>query len=283
MQSWWGKIIGFLSGYLLLGPFGGLMGLLLGIFFDRELTNSTAMGRRVAEIFFQALFRCMGYLAKADGAIKPAEIHVARHIMQKMQLNRMQTRRAMLLFYDGKRQGFDIERELERLVKACQRQRNLAGIFLQFQMQAAYADGSLSAEELRILRMMAAYLGIKEAEFVRMQHMFAWSQHSSSQGRTDYTGRGHRANQQSQYSKQQSYTYRPPPPPKDRLAEARRVLGVSPAATVTEIKQAYRRLMNQYHPDKLVAQGLPENMIKVATEKAQAIREAYELLKKASH
>jgi len=40
-------------------------------------------------------------------------------------------------------------------------------------------------------------------------------------------------------------------------------------------------LMNQHHPDKLVARGMPEEMIKLATEKTQEIKAAYETIRKA--
>jgi DnaJ like chaperone protein len=42
---------------------------------------------------------------------------------------------------------------------------------------------------------------------------------------------------------------------------------------------AYRRLMNQHHPDKLVARGLPKSMIGVAEQKTHEVRAAYERLK----
>ena len=38
--------------------------------------------------------------------------------------------------------------------------------------------------------------------------------------------------------------------------------------------------MSQYHPDKLIGQGLPEDMIKVATEQAKEVQVAYDLIKK---
>ena len=47
-----------------------------------------------------------------------------------------------------------------------------------------------------------------------------------------------------------------------------------------DLKKAYRRLMSQHHPDKLVAKGLPEQLIKDATEKTQQIKAAYELIRK---
>ena len=45
--------------------------------------------------------------------------------------------------------------------------------------------------------------------------------------------------------------------------------------------------MSQHHPDKLIGQGLPEDMIKVATERSQEIQSAFDYLKdyrgKANH
>jgi DnaJ like chaperone protein len=59
------------------------------------------------------------------------------------------------------------------------------------------------------------------------------------------------------------------------------VLGVAAGATDAEVKTAYRRLMNQHHPDKLVAKGLPEEMVALATEKTQEIKAAYDTVKAA--
>ena len=69
--------------------------------------------------------------------------------------------------------------------------------------------------------------------------------------------------------------------PETQWQEAYEALGVSEDASDVEIKKAYRRLMNQHHPDKLVSKGLPEEMIKLATEKTQEIKSAYETIKKA--
>jgi len=59
------------------------------------------------------------------------------------------------------------------------------------------------------------------------------------------------------------------------------VLGMTRNASDGEITKAYRRLMNQNHPDKLIAKSLPESMMKVAEEKTRQIRAAYELLRDA--
>ena len=63
------------------------------------------------------------------------------------------------------------------------------------------------------------------------------------------------------------------------LSEAYQLLGIDKNADKNATKRAYRKLMSQHHPDKLVAKGLPPEMIKIATEKTQSIKAAYELVK----
>jgi DnaJ like chaperone protein len=64
------------------------------------------------------------------------------------------------------------------------------------------------------------------------------------------------------------------------LDDAYKALGVSKDSSDAEIKRAYRKLMSQYHPDKLIGQGMPEDMIAMATEQAKDIQLAYDLIKK---
>jgi len=56
-------------------------------------------------------------------------------------------------------------------------------------------------------------------------------------------------------------------------------LGISPEATNEEVTYAYRRSIKEYHPDKLVSKGLPEEMINFATRHTAEIRHAYEQIK----
>ncbi len=57
------------------------------------------------------------------------------------------------------------------------------------------------------------------------------------------------------------------------------ILGVSKNTSKSDIKKAYRKLMSQHHPDKLVSQGLPEHLMEIAKRKSQDIQAAYEYLK----
>ena len=65
------------------------------------------------------------------------------------------------------------------------------------------------------------------------------------------------------------------------LSEAYTALGVSSSISDGDLKKTYRKLMSRNHPDKLIAKGVPEDMIRLATEKTQSIQTAYEMIVKA--
>ena len=80
--------------------------------------------------------------------------------------------------------------------------------------------------------------------------------------------------QQSHYKSNTSYS-------SNNLKGAYDILGIDQNATDQEVKKAYRVLMNEHHPDKLVAKGLPEEMMAVAKEKTQEIQAAYDQIREA--
>jgi DnaJ like chaperone protein len=65
------------------------------------------------------------------------------------------------------------------------------------------------------------------------------------------------------------------------MGEAYAKLGLKNSATDKEVKQAYRKLVSQYHPDKLVSQGLPEEMMEMAKTRVRDINTAYDQIKQA--
>jgi len=181
--------------------------------------------------------------------------------MAHMNLSADQQRAAMKLFNEGKRPDFPLESVLHQFRSECGRQPMLLRLFLQIQLQAAYADGVMHPAEQAIFNRICTMLNISAAELhlyaeqVRSQYGYGYSQ----------GGGGRSAPQQ-----------RP-----DRLADAYKTLGVSADMDDAGIKRTYRRLMTQNHPDKLVAKGLPEEMIKLAQEKVQRINAAYDVIKEA--
>ena len=263
-MSWWGKLAGGTFGFMLAGPLGAMIGVALGNKFDRrftalhgELPAGFDVGRqeRVQTAFFTATFAVMGHLAKADGRVSEHEIGLARTVMGQMRLTSELRKTAMSLFYQGKQTDFALDEVLDQFRRECHGRRNLIRMFLEIQLHAAYADGVFHPEEERILQDCCLRLGFSTAEFRHLEILVRAAREFAPEG-----GR--------QVSRAK------------RLADAYAVLGVSKRATDPEIKKAYRRMMNQHHPDKLVARGLPEQMVKLATQKTQEIRAAYDTVKK---
>ena len=58
------------------------------------------------------------------------------------------------------------------------------------------------------------------------------------------------------------------------------ILGINRTASNEEIKQAWRKLVRDTHPDKLMAQGLPHEFVELANEKLATINAAYDKVAK---
>lgn len=266
MTTWWGKIIGAICGALLFGPVGLILGLFIGHFFDRSFSEAYSrftfnpqQQAHSQQVFFRTTFLVMGHLAKVDGRVSEAEIQAARNTMQKMGLNEAQKKQAIDYFQQGKQADFDLNTALTELIQTCHQNKVLLRMFLEVQLQAALADGGLTAGKQQVLQTICQRLGFAPVNFSFFEDLFNFQ----------------RNHQQYQYRNQHSYR-QAPPRNSLRLEDAYELLGVASTATDADIKRAYRRQMSQHHPDKLVAKGLPEEMIKLATEKTQNIKAAYD-------
>lgn len=260
-MSWWSTLAGGALGFMIGGPIGALIGASLGSSFSgrtqyygadpaqhhgsRQRPGSRREQAQAA--FFLATFSVMGHVAKADGRVTADEIRLANRVMDELGLNRQQRQAARALFDQGKANNFPLDDVLEQLRTECLRGTNIRRMFLEIQFQAAWADGGIHRDERRLLRRIAARLGLSDADFVDLERLMS----SRIQGRVDGPS----------------------------LDDAYATLGVSSNAPDAEVKRAYRRLMSRHHPDKLAAKGLPDEMMRSATERTQQIKAAWDTVK----
>ena len=71
------------------------------------------------------------------------------------------------------------------------------------------------------------------------------------------------------------------PPPRSRPVDASpyMVLGLAPSASMKEVKEAWRRLTREHHPDTLIAKGVPPDYVELATRKMAEINAAYDKIR----
>jgi len=278
LEGWYGKIIGAILGFIIgRGFLGAIIGLVLGHQFDLAGKRG-ALGRRngtgrlprgdtaqLRRVFFEATFQAMGHVAKSDGRVTELEIDAARDAMRRFSLTEADRLRAIELFSAGKQADFPLEDTLANLRQLAGNQPDLYRLFVQIQLEAAIQGNGLGDRPRVVLQRICRVLGVSSLEFASLEAMLRM--HAGSHG---YGPGGRSSSSQGPGSG---------PPSSARLADAYEVLGVPASSADAAVTKAFRRLMSQNHPDKLVAQGLPESMIAAAHERTQRILEAYELVK----
>lgn len=251
------RLIGALVGFYFYGFLGAIIGFFLGGIIDRTAAygvggvNPLSNAHRQM-IFLQTVFILMGKLAKADGRVSENEIAYVEQFMQKLGMSAEHRQQAIALFKQGATADYDITPNIQQFMTACGHTHSLKQMLLVYLIVMALSDGSIDAAEENLLKDIALQLGYDQAAFQHMLEMVLNQSHFAAGQATSATA----------------------------LEDAYKALGVSADSTDQEVKKAYRKLISQYHPDKLIGQGLPEDMIAVATEQAKEVQLAYDLIMK---
>lgn len=217
---------------------------------------------QIRQCFFQTVFRLLGYIARSDGGVNGKEIRRTNTFMEKLQLTPECRTEARELFEVGTKPGFDYHETLDEFKNTARRNPEIVEILLVYLISMATTDGPLQKEEMRVVREVATELGFSSLVFNHLLNMVAAQDTFSSAGE-----------QRKEQKKDQPYV-------DQDLVAAFAVLGVTHGASDGEITKAYRKLMNQYHPDKLIDKGFPPEMLEAANERFRSIRSAYEYVKK---
>ena len=257
----YGKVILGLIGLMTTGSvFGLILGVAIGHAFDRGLVATLKFGspeniERIKASFFETTFLLSGYVAKSDGRVSENEIKHTELVFDQMKLSVEQRARAIELFRQGAAGGFQIEPVLSGFLEVCGQQRQLQQTLLMFLVSLAMADRQIEPGELAALERIAVTIGFGAARLEQLLRMAQAQEHFH--GSEGYVAQ-----------------------PGTSLEDAYAALGVDGSVSDRELKQAYRRRISENHPDKLIAKGVPEDMVRLATERSQEIQVAYDMIKK---
>jgi len=269
-RHWWGKLIGGVLGLFRGGLSGAIIGLVLGHLFDRFLMSIGSVGK-TQKAFFDALFSSLGHLSKADGQVTDTEIRMVETLMARMQISGDDRQRAIRQFNLGKAPGFDLEAALRPFAQMSALRHDLRHMFMEILVEAAFSSGRVTPEEHAVLLRIARELRIPGELFSAMLNARGQPGTQGQAGQQGYQG----------YQSNRGQRQRAGGNTLPSIAQAYATLGLTAKASDSEIKRAYRKLVSQYHPDKLVSRGLPEEMMEMAKTRVRDINTAYDQVKQA--
>ncbi len=241
-----GKMVGGTIGFALAGPLGAIAGAAFGHAFDTTAANNLvgkqpalSNGETTQLTFFVAAFSMLAKLVKADGHIEKEEIVTIERFMVE-DLN-----------LDPESRGYARNIFQTALHSHETFEQFAAQFYQQFQYKPQFLELLIDI----LLRVAVADGGLNENEeriIYSAVRIFNFSEAKYQTFRSKYV-----SDVEKYYA----------------------VLGCSSKDSDDRIIQQYRNLAQDYHPDKIVSKGLPEEFVKFATDKFREIQHAYETIK----
>ena len=247
-MSIWGKVIGGVTGFAMGGPLGGLMGVAAGHAIDRmRATGPQGSGQGGGGGGFAA-----SDLEGRQIAFTVAVIVLGAKLAKadgKVTKDEVATFKRVFsippseaadvgtLFNEAKQDSTWFEPYAQQIANLFAGNRVMLEDLLGALFHIAKADGVFHPKEREFLAQVAAIFGFDAHEFKRIEDMYIQGKDAD---------------------------------------DPFEILGTTSDVSDDEIKKIYRDLVRENHPDKLMAQGLPQEFIDLANDKLATINAAYD-------
>jgi DnaJ like chaperone protein len=246
----WGKIICGGIGATIGGPIGALIGAGVGhVLFDSEI--ATAQRRNFTKneqtqiAYFSCFFACLAKIMKADGVVTEDEVECLNRLLKdELQLNAESRKFAIGVVRKAKDDNVSAFAYIDQLSKMINYNTDMGMAFIFALHKLAMADNLLHPTEKKIL-------------------CYAEQAFRLPRGTVDRLIGNMRKN------------------PVPNLKKSFEILDCRPDMTAVEIKKAYRKKCLEFHPDRIVSKGLPEEFLKFSNEQMAKIHDAYNAVMKA--
>ncbi|MDY6791297.1 MAG: TerB family tellurite resistance protein [Thermodesulfobacteriota bacterium] len=246
-MGWLGKIVGGTIGFALGGPLGAIAGAAFGHTFDRKneglyIGEQTRLstGEEAQFTFFIAAFSMLAKLAKADGHVSEEEVDTVNKFMLYDLNLDPESRMAAMNIFNA----------------AIESSESFDDFAAQFYSQFSVQPQMLELMIDILLRVSIADGTMSESEERQIRsaaRIFHFSDERYNKLKSKYV---------------------------QEFEKYYAVLGCGENDTDERIKSRYRKLVMEYHPDKIVSKGLPEEFTKFAEDKFREIQDAYDRIRK---
>jgi len=241
-MSIWGKIIGGAAGFALGGPLGAFAGVLAGHAVDR-MSAPPEGGDAAATSEVKQVAFTIAVVALGAKMAKADGVVTRDEVAAFREVFHVppeEVKNVGRVFDRAKRDTIGFEAYAKQVSRMFRDNPAVLQELLDCLFHIAKADGVYHPHEKDYLRKVAEIFGFDDTEFRRIE------------------ARNVGPDQADPYV----------------------ILGVDPEASNESIKAAYRTLIKEHHPDRLIAQGMPEDVVEVANEKLAAINNAYDRIEK---
>jgi len=255
-MGWLGKMVGGTIGFALGGPIGAVAGAAFGHTFDKKEAAYLAdpdvkMHQRLSQqklsndeetqlTFFVAAFSMLAKIAKADGRVSQEEIASIENFMENDLHLDPESRNTAINIF---RQAINSPESFEAFAMQFYRVFNTQPRVIELMMDV-------------LLRVSASDGHISSEEETMLKTaatIFNFSDEAFSRLKSKYIRAVNRY-----YA----------------------ILKCDENCSDEEIRKQYRKLVSEYHPDKIASKGLPEEFIKFANDKTVETQEAYDNIRK---
>ena len=239
-----GKWILGTLGFVLGGPIGSIIGVLIASLFEKSGSDDQASSRTSRTYRTQrttagdvnvSIIVLIACVIKSDGRVLKSEINYIKPFLLRT-FGEAGAKQALLLLKELLKQDIDAKAVAQQIGQHINYSTRLELVHLL--LAVANADGELHELELEIISIISMNMSVQDADYQSILALY-------------------------QRSKDANWAYT--------------ALEITPSATNEEVKKAYRRMAMKYHPDKVANAG--EEIRQQATDKFRAINEAYEHIK----
>jgi len=244
-----GALLGGTVGFMLGGPLGAMIGGGLGAqvgLADRAAAyRSRAGGYSAQELqstFLIAVISLAAKTAKADGRVTAKEVRTFDAFLQRLGMGVDERRMAGRIFNRARDSAIPASEFAHQVRQIMASQPDRIRDIVTLLLEIAHADGHLHPAEETLIQGLALEMGLSSRDYTSCKALFGAA-----------TGLAN--------------------------SSAYEVLGLTSEATDDEVKQAYRQIARDYHPDTIESKGLPADFTRFATEKMQTANDAYARIK----
>jgi DnaJ like chaperone protein len=241
----WGKLVGGAAGFAVGGPIGALLGAVAGHAGDRlaQPDSDNGSGDGGPPLDERAATRQIAFtigIIALGAKMAKADGQVSRSeivaFKQVFKIPPEEEQNVGRIFDQARRDARGFEPYARQVAQLFPRKSRVLEELIDGLFHIAKADGTVSTDELHYLREVSRIFGFDDADFARM--------------RESHLG--------------------------PDLGDPYSILGVTRAMDNAAIKTAYRKLVRDTHPDRLMAKGLPPEFVAMASQRMANINAAYD-------